>query len=167
MKARPIDAIPIDELLDNQVWEFDLNEGWYEADQDETWVRPVRSLPVDNLDNRVVATSVTLANGSTLPANISNVSLNLPSVTREFITTSLWVGDRWFHLARYFDPEHETYGPDALAGELGLQKEEVFPIRYDISSVAIGTVDVVKGEIPAEPLQRLSKEERMDLILED
>lgn len=167
MGARPMTDIRLDEILERRVWEYDLDEAGYEADQDETWVCPVRSLPVRDLTNRVVVTEVTLANGTVLPAVIGNVLLGSESATREFITISLWLGDRWFPLARYFDPGYETYGPDALAGELGLHKEEVFPIRYDISSVAIGTEDVVRGEIPAEPVQRLSKEERMDLILED
>jgi hypothetical protein len=46
-----------------------------------------------------------------------------------------------------------------LAGFLGLHVEEVFPIRYDISGVAVGLDEVVRGEIPAEPAERLTGEE--------
>lgn len=164
--ARPIVSIPLDELLDRRVWEYDLNEAAYESEQDETWVLPVQSLPVRDLANRVVATKVVLANGTSVPALISNVFLEAESATKEFITISLWLTDKWFPLARYFDPECETFGPDALAAALGLRKEDVFPIRYDISQVVVGSESVVKGEVKAEPTQRLSEDERMELLLE-
>ncbi len=167
MGARPLADIPLDELLERRVWEYDLEEAGYEADQDETWASPVRSLPVRDLANRVVATEVTLANGTVLPAVVGNVSLKSESATREFITVSLWLDDRWFPLARYFDPGYETYGPDALAAALGLRKEEVFPIRYDISRVAVGSEGALKGEVQCEPTHRLSEDERMDLLPEE
>lgn len=165
-QSRPVINIPLDELIKFRVWEYDLNEADYKPEQDETWVYPVRSQPVQDLANRVVATEVTLANDTSVPALIGNVSLGSESATEEFITISLWLGDRWFALARYFDPEYETFGPDALAAALGLRKEEAFPIRYDISHVAVGSENVVKGDVWAEPAHRLSEDERMELLLE-
>jgi hypothetical protein len=73
----------------------------------------------------------------------------------------------WFELARYFDSDYARRSPDRLAAFLGLRVTEVFPIAYDISNVARGDPAVVKGVIQAEPEERLSPEELVQLALED
>lgn len=80
---------------------------------------------------------------------------------------SLKKGDEWFHLARYFDSEYGRYGPEQLAGFLGLPVDEVFPISYDISLIAEGNEDVLKGQFHSEPLERLSRDERMSLLFDE
>lgn len=167
MRARPLEAIPIDELMRHGVWEYDLNEEAYEPEQDETWMLPVRDLPVDDLLNRITATEVTLANGAVLPAIIGGVSVRSEEATREFITVSLATDYGWFHLARYFDVDCEDYGPDALADRLGLRVDEIFPLCYDVSRLLMGLQTVTKGSIPAVPDRRLSAEERMQLLFRD
>jgi len=166
-KARPLYGIPPDEILHHKVWEFDLDEENYAPEQDEAWVCPVCTLPVSSLENRVVVTQVMLANGESAVAVLSNVDLDDPRATREFITISVEKGRAWFHLARYFDAEYKNYGPEELANFIGLSVEEVFPIRYDISDVAMGSGEVVRGEVNAEPLEKLTDEERMSLVLGD
>jgi hypothetical protein len=70
-----------------------------------------------------------------------------------------------FHPARYFDIDRDRSGPGQLAGLLSLPVADVFPIRYDLSGVAVGHPEVVRGSIDAEPSVRLTHSERMALIL--
>ena len=164
MKARPIDRIPIQELEKYGVWEFDLDEEDYEDAQDESWVCPVRELPVHTLVNRIAVTRLTLANGTQIPGMLGNVDLAVARRHREFVGVSVCKDDHWFHLARYFDVDYDEAGPSALAEFLGLSVTDVFPLRYDISAITVGLPEVMRGSIPAEPLARLTREERFDLI---
>jgi hypothetical protein len=56
---------------------------------------------------------------------------------------------------------------DYLSSQLGLSCADVFPISYDISPHAEGADAVIRGTIEVEPRDRLSDEDRMDLIFED
>lgn len=163
MKARPIPAIPANELLHYGVWEFDMDEENYSDEQDETWVLPVLHLPVDDLSNRIVVTKLKLANNQEVVGMMDNIELNNIESTKVFIGVSVEKEGGWFHLERYFDALYDKYGPSQLAEFLGLQIDQVFPISYDISLLATGNVNVIKGIIPAEPEQRLSFDERRKL----
>lgn len=130
-------------------------------------MEPVSRLPVDSLSNRIVGTRAVLRSGREVWATLGNVSLWNVRQTRQFLTVSVELGHRWFHLVRYFDAARDRYGPAGLAAFLGLAVEEVFPISYDISAVARGLPEVVRGKIPAEPEERLSEDELMRLTSEE
>jgi hypothetical protein len=147
------------------VWEYDLDAEGTDG-QDETWVRPVKRYPVRDLDNRVIGTIVSLHNGSTLMACLGNIALDYVQSTREFLILSLWFGEEWLHLARYFDVDYAQNGPVGLASRLGLPVAEIFPISYDISHHAKGPHAVVRGIIKSEPARRLTEHERMSLLIE-
>jgi hypothetical protein len=162
-KSKPIEEVTVEDLSRFPVWEFALDE---EDEHDETWVRPVLRLPVKDLANRVIGAKVRLANGLEKWAVLSNVSLRNPRQTKEFLSLGVELGNQWLDLARYFDVDVARNGPKAFADRLGLSISEVFPITYDISGIAVGHADVLKGEITAQPSIQLTKDARMKLIFE-
>ena len=144
------------------MWQFDLGAESVPG-RDETWVVPVRELPVTSLDGRVVGVTLSLGD-RTVMGLLGNLDLGSPRATREFATLSVWRDGAWFHLARYFDFDHDQRGPAQLAEFLGLSVADVFPIQYDLSGVAVGHPDVIRGRIEVQPVVRLTPDERMALI---
>jgi hypothetical protein len=165
MKARPIDKVPIAEMLFHKVWEFDLDEGNYEPEQDETWIRPIDpwQFPVTDLGNCIVATEVTLANGQKIAAMLGCIDLASGRRTAQFICLSVDRGGKRFHLERYFGVQFDSFGPKQLAEFLELPIADVFPISYDLSDFAVGVPETLKGQILAEPAERFTFQERMRL----
>jgi hypothetical protein len=154
--SKPIDQVSYSELSDHPVWEF-VPES---EDHDETWVRPVRHLPVNSLAGCLVATRVRLANGSSELAILSNIDLDDTPQNEHFLSLSVIKTNReTFHLARYHDIDYVQSGPSALAEFLGLTIKDVFPIEYDISLVAAGAADSLRGVVRQEPSRRLSRSE--------
>jgi len=163
-RARPSESMEIAHFEAFSVWEFDLaNET--KPGRDETWVKPVWLYPVSHLDNRIVGTHLTLANGQTKFGVLSNVVLQDARRTAQFLLVQFMEGQEWFPLERYFDVAYDQHGPTALAEFLDLPLDQIFPLSYDISSVARGLPEVVRGTIPIKPKEILSDEERMKLIL--
>ena len=159
--TRPADSLQPRDLLSHPVWEFASDD-----EPDETNVHPVAELPIDSLENRIVGAEVELANGSRAWALLGNIDVNNARRTRHFLTVSMLVRDEWFHLARYHDVDHEERGPTQLAKALGLGVDDIFPIRYDIRQWVSGAVtDAVFGTVDAEPVERLSRTELIDLAL--
>jgi len=163
MKAKPIAALTPKDLAGHPVWEYDLGHETIPG-RDETWVVPVKALPVADLSNRVASTALRLRNGQLLPGSLGCVSLQDAFMNQQFLVLSLWHDNGWFHLARYHDVDFAERGPAFLAACLALPVEQVFPIAYDISRWATGLAEVVRGEVRAEPETRLSLSERIDLI---
>jgi hypothetical protein len=120
-----IDVVPAD---------FDLSPVWRYSGSDssgEVLVTPVRKVPVSDGVGKVFGTRVVLANGVLKDAVLSNVDED-PRQTTHFLPLSIFVGDRWFHLARYHDSRREELGPDALAAALAVSVDDVFPIQFDV-----------------------------------
>jgi len=157
------ELVPSD-LTCHRVWEFADD---IEAElPDETYMRPVEELPVDSLSGRLASAYLTLANGDRLLAVLSNIDLGDPVSTEHFLALTAFSrsGER-FDLARYHDVDYERRGPAALAAFLGLPLDAVFPMRYDVSDVAVGHRDCLCRSIPAVPASRLSREELIGLAL--
>jgi hypothetical protein len=155
--TKPIDMLQIADLEACPVWEF--------PKAGETIVCPVRDLPVKSLLFRLVGTQVRLANGAHVWADIGNVDLNDLRGTEQFLTLTVYKENKRFTLARYFDFDFDTRGPEALASFLGLPPNEVFPISYDITRHVVGDSAVLSGVITKEPRERLTEEEIIALIL--
>ena len=163
MLAKPVAALTAEDLARHPVWVFD-GDAESAPGGDETWVVPIRDLPVADLANRLVAASLRVG-GRPVLGLLGNVSLHDARMTREFLTLSVLHDGAWFHLARYHDADFDRRGPAQLAARFDLPVAEVFPIRYDISAAAVGVPEVVRGLILAEPAERLTDAERLDWII--
>ena len=158
--------VPSD-LASHRVWEFaDDIKAELPDETDETYMRPVEELPVDSLSGRLASVLLTLANGHRLLAILGNIDLADPVSTEQFLTLTVFhpSGER-FNLARYHDVDYERRGPVALAAFLGMPLEEVFPIGYDISDIALGHADCLSRSVPAVPPSRLSKDALIELAV--
>jgi hypothetical protein len=160
---KPVSKLEVQDLQRFPVWEYLLSEG---EGQDETVVVPVGALPVGDLTNRLVGTEVRLNNGRYCWALLENVDLRSARATRHFLSVSLAREGQWFSLARYHDVDYEQRGPQELAGFLDLSRGDVFPISYDISAFSEGDPDVVQGQIPDHPEEKLSEDELIELALD-
>jgi hypothetical protein len=155
------DITPSD-LRCHPVWEFTNDV----EDSDDVFLRPIEDIPIDDFGNRIVGTVATLANGDRVAVILQNVDLQSPYKTEHFITLTVFNrAGKSFPLARYHDIGIDTHGPDQLAAFMGLPVDDVFPISYDISDVAIGDHDVVRREIPIRPRRILSRSEIIDMAL--
>lgn len=162
MSPRPIADLTLADFAQYPVWEFDLKSESLPG-RDETWVLPVLDLPVHSLSNRVVSVSLKIGQ-QPFWGILGNVDLNDLLASREFTTLTVWIDHHWFHLARYFDIGRDQSGPEQMAAKLGLPVSAVFPIRYDLTGLAIGLPEVIRGQIEAEPDNRLTASQRMELI---
>ncbi|MBN2475974.1 MAG: hypothetical protein JXB62_15285 [Pirellulales bacterium] len=152
------------DISEHSIWEF-LPET---EERDETWVRPVSRTPVNDLTRRLVGINLRLASGQTVPAILGNIALRSKRHTEHFLTVTLFRADgQTFDLSRYHDVGANQRGPAALADFLKMNEAAVFPMSYDISSVATGLPEVVSGEILREPRERLSRHELIELAIQE
>lgn len=155
------EQVTVDNLQDYPVWEY-VND---DAVAPDTAVRPVRQLPVDDLDGRLVGTKVVFKNGSEHWAILDNISLDNARSTKHFLGVYIEKDGAWFALARYHDVDFESRSPSQLAKFIGLPVSDVFPIKYDISAVAIGDPAILRGTVSEEPEERLTQRQIIDLAL--
>jgi hypothetical protein len=156
------DMLTVEDLRRHPVWRF---TNAHEAALDETAMRPVRKLPVKRLADTVIGTKLRFANGMRVWATLCNIFEDDAERTEQLLTVSIAHGDGWFHLARYFGAGKARHGPHALARALKLRLTDVFPISYDIRAIAKGDPAVLKGCIPRQPRQKLSRRQLMQLAL--
>lgn len=152
--AKLFPLIQVSDLEQHSVWEAILDD-----EADEPSVFPVQPLPVIKLDSRFIATRVRLANEHITWAMLFNVDLTDLRKTEQLVQLRIEHNGRWFWLARYWDVDAESKGPEALAQFLGLSVDEVFPIQYDLTGLATGLASVIKGQIRKEPRERLPSDE--------
>jgi len=161
------------------VWEYDLPA--MTPDHERPMVKPVLdALPVKWLNSdRLVATTLTLANGSTHLGLLHNVSLHHPAATDQFLAVTIFRDDgqrfTCFRGRRQV-MEHvlpstmarilDNRTPAGLAEFLGLRVDEIFPITYDLSAVAVGNPSVIRGTIPVHPKQTLDDGPRCDVFFD-
>lgn len=152
-----VEDVTVADLVEHPVWEYVGGE---------PVVIPIVDVPVDSLANRIVGTQVQLANGSRVWGTLSNVSLKNSRLTSQFVTLSIENKGDWFHLRRYHDVDYDERGPKQLAEFLGLPITSVFPILYDISDIVSADPVLVRGAVPLEPQERLSRDELVQLALQ-
>jgi hypothetical protein len=152
--AKLFPLIRVSDLEQHPVWETILDD-----EADDPSVFPVDALPVTNLGSRFVATRVHLANGKQVWAMLFNVDPTDSRKTEHLVQLRIEHNGAWFWLARYWDIDADRNGPDAFAQFLGLSVDEVFPIHYDLTGLAIGLPSVIKGQILKEPRERLPEDE--------
>ena len=147
----PDTLTPLD-LRKNPVWEF-VNDD----ELGELAMRPIRKLPVKNLNGRLVGTELILANGQKVFGLLGNVKVNNPKFNKHFMTVSVERDGQWFMMSRYHDYDAADRGPAALAAFLGMTIDNIFPISYNISNVSLGESESLVGCIPKEPQERLTR----------
>ena len=161
---KPFADLTPDDIRKHPVWEF-CNDVECKFG-DETVIRPMNDLPVSDLGNRVVGTTLQFANGDSVVGVLSNIDLNDHMQTEHFVALTLYRDDgKLFHLARYHDFNIDTHGPNECAAFFGLGIAEVFPIAYDIATVAIGVPASIRREINAQPNRRLDDDELMRMAV--
>jgi hypothetical protein len=160
--AKPADALTADDLKRHPVWRF-VNDDSI----DETTVRPIKRVPVKNLDGKLAGTQVRLANGTVTWSVVGNVVTSKPRLTQHFRTIALERNGQWFHLARYHDHDYSERGPDALAQFLGLPVAQVFPITVDLRHlVRSDDPTALMFDIELNPGEQLSRDEVIALAVE-
>ena len=81
MATRDIDSISVEDIRAYPVWRFvDDREG------DETGLEPVRKLPCDDLNGKIVGVQVCLADGTNVWGIVGNFDPTNPKSTQHFVT---------------------------------------------------------------------------------
>lgn len=159
-KPVPVEKLTEELFKKHPVWEFcnDDKAG-------ETLVRPVKKLPIASADNSLIGCELQLADGSPVFGFLGNLSLKKKDQNQHFLTLSVFVKGSIEHLARYHDHDFANRGPSWLAKKLRKKEDEVFPISYDLSTLATGDGNCVRGFIPREPKTKLSRTEIIQLAV--
>lgn len=160
MKIKKIEKLTSSDLIEHAIWEYATG-----IDKQGVWVIPSPSTPIATLDNKLVATLVTLANGTKLHALIGNVLPSDSQATKHLLTLSVLTSSGWFTLARYHDFDYSTNGPKKLAQKLSLPLSAVFPISYDIRNVVVGIDSALNGEVCADATEKFTREQIIALAV--
>jgi hypothetical protein len=158
-------AIPIGSLNEQLLEQFPIWEFAPESVAADDLIRPVSTLPVSSLDGRLIATRGLLAGGLEVWILVGNLDIDDAKTSEHFLTLSVFNRGKWFHLARYHDPDFASRGPAALCRFLNLQMEEVFPIKMDMRKYCVGMAAHLQVSLRSEPESRLTKDELMALVL--
>lgn len=150
------DILPADFIL-NPVWEYTSFDGYL--------VKPVYTLPVDSLDNRIIGTKLCLNTGIEVWGVLSNFDVRSAKMNQHFLAVWIERDGKWFELARYHDVDFGKRSPEKLAEFLGLSMDDVFPIEYDISASVLGPRSTVANLIQAEPAEKLNQQELIRLAI--
>lgn len=162
MKAKIVrlDELNLKHLQDAPVWEY-LRQAPPELirNADDLIVQAVTEYPVTSLSNRLIGTSGILANGDVLPIILDNIHLDDVIRTKMFRTVTITRNGKWMTLARFHDAFYRMRNEDVLAKFIGLKKNQVFPISYNISSWCRGDANVLVDVIPIKsPASEMSVE---------
>ncbi len=153
-RPRPIESLRPADISAHPIWRFVSGD-----EPDETWVVPTASRRSARLSGRVIGTQVTLADGSRRWALLSNIDPDNPQLTTHFLSLSLFIGGKWFHLARYHDVGARRHGPRALAAALHRPLGKVFPMRYDLRPYVRSGPSWLEGVVDRSPRNRLTRAE--------
>ena len=133
------------------VADFENHPIWMEHDLGK--YEPALDLPVSDLEDGFVACNLVLANGDMIRGVISGIYLNDPELTEVASGLILIKNGEMFG---YRKSVLEPYRSSMIQEFLSLRLNEIFPIRYDISEIAIGHPDAVRGIINASYPEELS-----------
>ena len=158
---KDVSRLTITDLEKHPLWRFTGSD-----DPAETCVAPVVSLPVTSITGMLVGSPVQLASGKKVMALLGNLDSESIRHTQHFLTISIFRDDgALFHMARYHDFDANERGPDAMAAFLNMQKEEIFPILWDVRHLVTGGTTFLHGMIYETPTERLSRSEIIALAV--
>jgi hypothetical protein len=159
---RPADSLTAEDFAKFPVWRFTGSDT-----PDETYMTPVRQLPVKRLDGCIIGGPIRLANQTVMTGYLGNLDPSDSRSTEHFLTLTVFRSDGVrFHLARYHDIDVAKRGPTALATFLGLSLGKVFPIAYDVSNIVAGPPNLLRGTIAVGPRERLTRSEIIALAVQ-
>lgn len=156
-----MNELTLDDVKRFPVWEYVHDD----TAGDETFVRPVEVLPVDDLRGRVVGLRVRLANGTLRDALVGNFDCRNSNMNAHFATLSIYTDGKWVPLARYHDFDYDTAGPQSLSAALSLSLSDVFPIGYDLTPYVDGDRLCLVGVVDATPEDKLTRAELIALAM--
>jgi hypothetical protein len=159
--AKSVESLDVADLSQHPIWRFVSDDS-----RGETMVVPVKRLPARSLTNKVIGVQVRLANGTDAWALFTNVDPHDARMNQQFLEIAIFRNSERFWLARYHDVDYDSRGADALAAFLHLPVDDVFPISYDFQPVAVGNANALVGTITKQPVETLSEQERMKMIVD-
>ena len=159
-RSRSITSLRPADINAHPIWRFVSGD-----EPDETWVLPTASRRSARLSGKIIGTEVTLADGSRRWALFSNIDPDNPKLTTHFLSLSLFIGGKWFHLARYHDVDARRPGPRALATALRRPLGKVFPIRYDLRPYVRNGSSWLEGVVDRSPRTRITRAEIIALAV--
>ena len=160
MKAKSFSALTVDDIKECPTWRFTNS-----SPDDELEIEPVYDRPCTDTRGLIVGCQVGCADGSDVWALLQNVDPFRPERNEHFLTATIDCHDRWFSLARYHDIDVDERGPVALAGVVGKQLVQLFPMSFDIRKEVGFDAPGLVGAIDAEPRTRLSRKEIISLAV--
>jgi hypothetical protein len=153
MEAISINTINKEILLEYPLW------GYIPSRDGSLWLKPVKSLT--NLKNRMVTADITFNNGIKNIGLVEFLRLDSPNWSKH--NRILWLfikNTKWFRLTRYYDYEYnDEQGPEALANQLELNVEDIFPIHFDAQKYLKKESEVLKGYFEIKPSWGVSHDE--------
>jgi hypothetical protein len=155
MEKTRLDKLTLAQITERRLWKFVPSP---KADSVAYVAADAARRPV-SLKDRLVATEVRLADGTSVWALLENVDVTLPEFTKHWLVAHFRVDSKWWRLARYHDVDADRRSPQMLADKLGKPLGDVFPIRYDIQDACATASEALAGTIDAEPEVRLKRSE--------
>jgi len=120
----------------------------------ELTVNPVKRLPLNMTEGKIIGVAAIFQNGNTYESFISNYSSSNQRMNSHFVTASFWIEGAWFHLSRYHDGDYDISGPNKLSELIKLKYEEIFPIQFDLTGIVKGKHAIFEYSEPSERLRR-------------
>jgi hypothetical protein len=158
---KTVEALVPRDFTEFPIWEYTLSGGILGG---ESIVEEVREDVITHLNNRILGTHVMLHNSRLEFCALERLDLDNSLLTEHFLGASFYRNGAWFHLRRYHDFDYDKWGPEQLALFLGLNVDDIFPMKYDLSRVACLKSNLV-GFIQKRPPGILDKDDLIQLAL--
>ncbi len=157
MNTKTIDTITVQDFMNSPVWRF--------SEPGELFVEPVANPDCGVHDSWFFGTRFVYADKSTSWGMLSNIDLEHPVSTQQFMCISVEKSGEWFHLARYHDFDYNKRGPLQLAQFLGKSIEDVFPFSFDVREACHNTSQLLCGVVDVRVYEKLTSAEIIDLAI--
>ena len=141
--------------------DFENHPVWIERDLGK--YTPLEDLPANDLESCFVACNLLLANNDEIRGVLSGIYLNNPELTRITIGLIIIKNGQMFG---YRKDLLEPYKSEMVSEFLSLSMSSIFPIRYDLSELAIGHPEVIRGTIDASYPEEMDRAARIKFIME-
>lgn len=133
-------------------------------------LKPETLAKTDKFKGRLIASQVSLADGTKLSALIEGIDPEAPGFSRHNKELYVWVdGHGWFQLAQYFVSEElkAVRGDDVLCRILQKPIQDVFPIHFDVRHRAKTESPCLIGSFEHNPSWGLTQYQVMEILVEE